>query len=119
MAARACRSSRVGTRDGLQNEPVSIASADKVAFVDRLLAAGHTLIDGGAGGCPYAPGTIGTQATEDLMYMLDGLGIDSGVRRDGIVEAARFIEPLVGYTPPSRVDRASVAPRTAENRSHQ
>ena len=61
---------------------------------------------GGLGGCPYAPGATGNLATEDLVYMLDGLGIETGVRLDGLVEASRFIEPLVGHALPSRCYRA-------------
>ncbi len=62
---------------------------------------------GGLGGCPYAPGATGNLATEDLVYMLDGLGIETGVRLDGLVEASRFIEPLVGHALPSRYYRAA------------
>jgi hydroxymethylglutaryl-CoA lyase len=64
---------------------------------------------GGLGGCPYAPGATGNLATEDLLYMLDGLGIETGVRLDGIVNASRAIEPLVGHPLPSRVFRATIA----------
>lgn len=82
--------------------------------VYAALEAGVTTFDasaGGLGGCPYAPGATGNLATEDLVYMLDGLGIESGVRLDGLMEASRFIEPLVGHPLPSRVYRASVAPK--------
>jgi hydroxymethylglutaryl-CoA lyase len=61
---------------------------------------------GGLGGCPYAPGATGNLATEDLVYMLDGLGIETGVRLGGIIEASRAMEPLVGHPLPSRVYRA-------------
>lgn len=64
---------------------------------------------GGLGGCPYAPGATGNLATEDLLYMLDGLGIDSGVRLDGVIEASCAIEPHVGHALPSRVYRAAAA----------
>ena len=55
---------------------------------------------GGTGGCPYAPGAAGNLATEDLVYMLDGLGAVTGVRLDGIIEASRAVEPLVGHEVP-------------------
>jgi isopropylmalate/homocitrate/citramalate synthase len=74
------------------------------------LQAGVTVYDasaGGLGGCPYAPGATGNLATEDLIYMLDGLGIETGVRLDGIIEASRAIEPLIGHALPSRVYRAA------------
>jgi hydroxymethylglutaryl-CoA lyase len=74
------------------------------------LDAGITTFDaaaGGLGGCPYAPGATGNLATEDLVYMLDGLGIVTGVRLGGIIEASREIEPHVGHPLPSRVYRAA------------
>jgi hydroxymethylglutaryl-CoA lyase len=61
---------------------------------------------GGLGGCPYAPGATGNLATEDLIYMLDGLGIETGVNLEGLVEASRFMEPRVGHRLPSRYYRA-------------
>jgi hydroxymethylglutaryl-CoA lyase len=62
---------------------------------------------GGLGGCPYAPGASGNLATEDLVYLLDGLGYDTGVSLPGVLEASAFIEPRVGHPLPSRVYRAS------------
>ena len=76
------------------------------------LEAGVTTYDssaGGLGGCPYAPGATGNLATEDLLYMLDGLGIETGVRLDGIIDASRAMEPLVGHLLPSRVFRAEMS----------
>jgi hydroxymethylglutaryl-CoA lyase len=46
---------------------------------------------GGLGGCPYAPGAAGNLATEDLVYMLDGLGTETGVSLEGVLEASAFI----------------------------
>ena len=52
---------------------------------------------GGLGGCPYAPGASGNLATDDLLYMLDGLGMETGVDRAKLLEAARFVkEKLAG-----------------------
>jgi hydroxymethylglutaryl-CoA lyase len=62
---------------------------------------------GGLGGCPYAPGATGNLATEDLIYMLDGLGIETGVNVTALVEASRFIEPRVGHPLSSRYYRAA------------
>lgn len=73
------------------------------------LEAGVSTFDasaGGLGGCPYAPGATGNLATEDLVYLLDGLGIATGTRLEAIVEASRAIEPLVHHPLPSRVFRA-------------
>ena len=73
------------------------------------LEAGVSTFDasaGGLGGCPYAPGATGNLATEDLVYLLDGLGIATGTRLEAIAEASRAIEPLVHHPLPSRVFRA-------------
>ncbi|MGH9159386.1 MAG: hydroxymethylglutaryl-CoA lyase [Vicinamibacteraceae bacterium] len=61
---------------------------------------------GGLGGCPYAPGAAGNLATEDLLYLLDGLGIETGATLPAVVDASRFIEPFVGHLLPSRYYRA-------------
>jgi hydroxymethylglutaryl-CoA lyase len=62
---------------------------------------------GGLGGCPFAPGATGNLATEDLIYMLDGLGIETGVSLPDLIEASRFIESKIGHPLPSRMYRAS------------
>jgi hydroxymethylglutaryl-CoA lyase len=80
--------------------------------VYAALQAGVTTFDasaGGLGGCPYAPGATGNLATEDLIYMLDGLGIDTGVSVDGVIAASHAIEAHVGHPLPSRVYRARLA----------
>jgi hydroxymethylglutaryl-CoA lyase len=64
---------------------------------------------GGLGGCPYAPGATGNLATEDLVYLLDGLGVETGVSLPKLLEASAFIESRVGHDLPSRVYRASRA----------
>jgi isopropylmalate/homocitrate/citramalate synthase len=57
---------------------------------------------GGLGGCPYAPGATGNLATEDLLYMLDGLGIETGVSLEKVLAASRFIEQRLGHPLASR-----------------
>ncbi len=64
---------------------------------------------GGLGGCPYAPGATGNLATEDLIYMLNGLGIETGVDLNALVQASAFVEPRVGHPLPSRYYRATMA----------
>ena len=64
---------------------------------------------GGLGGCPFAPGATGNLATEDLVYLLDGLGYETGVSLPALLEASAFIEQKVGHPLPSRVYRASRA----------
>jgi isopropylmalate/homocitrate/citramalate synthase len=57
---------------------------------------------GGLGGCPYAPGASGNLATEDLLYMLDGMGIETGVSLAGVVAASRALAPSIGHPLPSK-----------------
>jgi hydroxymethylglutaryl-CoA lyase len=57
---------------------------------------------GGLGGCPFAPGAAGNLATEDLLYLLDGLGHETGARIDAVAEASAAIEPILGHRLPSR-----------------
>ena len=61
---------------------------------------------GGLGGCPYAPGATGNVATEDVVYMLDGMGIATGVDMSKLVKATNEISKLVGRPPVSRVAAA-------------
>ena len=60
----------------------------------------------GLGGCPYAPGAAGNVATEDLVYMLDGMGLDTGVDLDALIEAGNVAERVVGRPLPGKVHRA-------------
>jgi hydroxymethylglutaryl-CoA lyase len=62
---------------------------------------------GGLGGCPYAPGATGNLATEDLLYMLDGLGIETGVSLEKVLAASRAIEAKLGHPLASRYAAAS------------
>ena len=76
-----------------------------LANVLTALHLGVTTFDssaGGLGGCPYAPGATGNLATEDLLYMLDGLGIETGVSIDKVLAASRFIERKLGHPLASR-----------------
>ncbi|WP_066174807.1 hydroxymethylglutaryl-CoA lyase [Bacillus marinisedimentorum] len=60
---------------------------------------GITTVDsslGGLGGCPYAPGASGNLATDDLLYMLDGMGIDTGAKLDKLLEAAGYLQAETG-----------------------
>jgi hydroxymethylglutaryl-CoA lyase len=63
---------------------------------------------GGMGGCPYAPGAAGNLATEDLVYMLHGMGLITGVDLDRLVEAGRVAQSLVGRPLPGKVHQAGV-----------
>jgi hydroxymethylglutaryl-CoA lyase len=67
----------------------------------------------GLGGCPYAKGATGNVATEDVVYLLQGLGIDTGIDLDALVDAGAFISQRLGRPPASRVARALLAKRAA------
>jgi hydroxymethylglutaryl-CoA lyase len=60
----------------------------------------------GLGGCPYAKGATGNVATEDVLYMLHGMGIETGIDLEKVCEAGRFISDALGRAPHSRVNRA-------------
>lgn len=60
----------------------------------------------GVGGCPYAPGAAGNVATEDLVFLLDGMGIKTGVNLDKLIEAGNVAEQLLGRHLPGKVHRA-------------
>jgi hydroxymethylglutaryl-CoA lyase len=83
-----------------------------LANVLMALQLGISIVDssaGGLGGCPYAPGAAGNLATEDLLYMLHGMGIRTGVNLEKVVDATRFIAPLLGHAPTSKYYQAAVA----------
>jgi hydroxymethylglutaryl-CoA lyase len=68
----------------------------------------------GLGGCPYARGATGNVATEDVVYMLHGLGIETGIDLDLLVEAGAYISSVLGRKPASRAGNALLAKRMAE-----
>ena len=65
----------------------------------------------GLGGCPYAKGATGNVATEDVLFMLNGLGIDTGIDIDRLVDASAYISQALGRPPVARVARALLAKR--------
>jgi hydroxymethylglutaryl-CoA lyase len=65
---------------------------------------------GGLGGCPYAPGASGNIATEELVHMLEDMGVATGVDLEALIDVAAQAEQLVGHELPSQVLRAG--PRT-------
>ena len=80
-----------------------------LANVSAGLDAGVRCFDasaGGTGGCPYAPGAAGNLATEDLVYVLDASGWESGVSLTGVLEAARFIANALGRRLATKVGQA-------------
>ena len=65
----------------------------------------------GLGGCPYAKGASGNVATEDVVYLLNGLGIQTGIDLDKVVAAGEFIAAHLGRPPSSKVTQALIAKR--------
>lgn len=85
-----------------------------IANVAAALEMGIRTVDssaGGLGGCPYAPGATGNIATEDLLYLLSGLGYDTGVDAGRVADASLAIAPVLGHALPSRALQAEAAAR--------
>ena len=99
----------LGVRVGLHlHDTRNTANAN--AFVG--LEAGAEVLDaavGGLGGCPFAPGASGNLATEDLVYMLEREGIETGIDLDELVSVARWLEEQLGKTLSGRVYRAAMS----------
>ena len=68
----------------------------------------------GLGGCPYAKGATGNVGTEDVLFMLRGLDIETGIDLDRLVDAADYISAVIGRKPVSRTGSAVLAKRAAE-----
>lgn len=80
-----------------------------LANIYACLDAGVSIIDSaiaGLGGCPYASGASGNVATEDVLYLLDGLGITTGVRLETLLEVTRFVMTITKHAPRSKVAEA-------------
>jgi len=77
-----------------------------LANIFAVLGTGVAVIDSsvaGLGGCPYANGASGNVATEDVLYMLNGLGIETGVNMDKLIDASLYISNALGRPPQSRL----------------
>src|SRR5205814_857004 len=68
---------------------------------------------GGLGGCPYAPGAAGSLATDDLIYMLDGMGIETGVSLTALGDATAFIGSRIDHPLPSKYAQAAASKKVA------
>ena len=81
-----------------------------LANIYACLELGVSVIDSsvaGLGGCPYAHGASGNVATEDVVFMLNGMGIETGVELEKLIEAGRFISEVFARSPQSKVSRAN------------
>jgi isopropylmalate/homocitrate/citramalate synthase len=114
----------VATPSAVRSLVARVAGADAVGFHGHntrntgyanalaALDAGASVLDasvGGLGGCPYAPRATGNVATEDLVYLLDGEGIETGVDLDSLVQVAEWLEGVLGRTLEGQVYRAGPA----------
>ena len=85
-----------------------------LANIHAVMQCGVAVVDSsvaGLGGCPYAKGATGNVATEDVVYMLDGMGIETGVDMERLLEAGRFISDFLGREPVSRAATALLRKR--------
>jgi len=101
------------TQHGIAIERLAVHFHDTrgtaLANVLASLQRGISIVDssvGGLGGCPYAPGAAGNLATEDLLYMLHGMNITTGVDLEKVVAATSYIAPLLGHAPTSKYFQA-------------
>jgi (R)-citramalyl-CoA lyase len=99
-----------GVVEALGGRPVGLHLHDTrgtaLACLDAGLEAGATIVDasvGGLGGCPFAPGATGNVATEDVVYLLERSGIDTGIDLDALIGAARWLAGVLGHDLPGRV----------------
>ena len=114
----------VATPSAVRSLVARVAAADAVGFHGHntrntgyanalaALDAGASVLDasvGGLGGCPYAPRATGNIATEDLVYLLDGEGVETGVDLDSLVHVAEWLEGVLGRTLEGQVYRAGQA----------
>ena len=82
-----------------------------LANLYACLELGVSVIDSsvaGLGGCPYASGASGNVATEDVIYMLDGMGIETGIDLEKLLDVVQFVSQSLGRPPQSRVGRANL-----------
>ena len=87
-----------------------------LANVLAALPYGVTTFDasaGGLGGCPYAPGAAGNLATDDLIYMLNGMGVETGVSLPALSDASAFMASRLDHPLPSRYAQAVRSPASS------
>ena len=102
-------------RTGGRDVGVHLHNTRNTGYANALAAleAGATVLDasvGGLGGCPYAPKATGNIATEDLVYLLEGEGVETGVDLDALVAVSEWLEGLLGHRLDGYVYRAGPWP---------
>jgi len=96
---------------GHYHDTYGMAVANVVASLELGLRSFDSSV-GGLGGCPFAPGAAGNVATEELLYLLHGLGFDTGVDLDAVCAAGEYIDGQLGHESVSRVRQALRARRS-------
>ncbi|HYF59597.1 MAG TPA: hydroxymethylglutaryl-CoA lyase [Burkholderiaceae bacterium] len=102
----------VGRLAGHFHDTYGMAVANVAAALELGVSTFHGSV-AGLGGCPYARGATGNVATEDLLYLMQGLGIETGVDLDAVVDIGQWISRHLGRTSNSRVGNALAARRVA------
>jgi hydroxymethylglutaryl-CoA lyase len=95
------------------HDTYGMAIANIVAAMECGLATFDSSV-AGLGGCPYAQGASGNVATEDVVWLLNGLGVECGVSLEALLDASALISGFLGKPPASRVARALLAKRGRE-----
>jgi hydroxymethylglutaryl-CoA lyase len=90
------------------------ALANILASLEAGLTSFHSSV-AGLGGCPFAPGATGNVATEDVLYLLNGLGIETGIKLDALVSVGEFICEAIGRQNGSKTGSALLAKRCSGN----
>jgi hydroxymethylglutaryl-CoA lyase len=106
----------IGKLAGHYHDTYGMAIANIYASLELGMAVFDSAI-AGLGGCPYAPGASGNVATEDLVYLLHGMGIETGVDLDRLLTAGQFITQQLGREPASKAARALHARRHAQEKA--
>ncbi|WBS02944.1 hydroxymethylglutaryl-CoA lyase [Pseudoduganella sp. SL102] len=106
----AIRAFRIDGLSGHFHDTYGQALANIYASLELGIAIFHSSV-AGLGGCPYAKGATGNVATEDVLYLMNGLGIETGVNLDAVVDAGDYISKFLGRKSSSRAGNALLAKR--------
>jgi hydroxymethylglutaryl-CoA lyase len=110
MLDAVCRKVPISQLAGHYHDTYGMAVANVYASYHFGLSTFDSSI-AGLGGCPYAKGATGNVATEDLVYLFEGLGLQTGVDLNALIDCAGWISSVLGRAPNSRVSRAMLAKR--------
>jgi hydroxymethylglutaryl-CoA lyase len=112
LIAAASREFPIEQLAGHYHDTFGQALANILASIEAGLTTFHSSV-AGLGGCPYAPGATGNVATEDLLYLLHGLGLETGIDLDEVVSIGEFICQAIGRPNASKAGRAVLAKRSS------